>query len=193
MFWAGDSGKFLEISLGDSDSWFCDSTNKACLKSLLHLIFKIVIKRNFRYFMITGWGRTATGSPSDVLQVATIPVQNNFVCNILNGYITHVHDGAMLCAGGQGQAGGCHGDSGGPFVCLEGGSYILRGIVSWGQPHCRTDHVSVFTRVSSYMNWILPKIAGSFSSSFIFIYYLFIYLIFLCNTLLLKDPFWDYQ
>ena len=130
--------------------------------------------------MITGWGNTASGLPSDVLQVATIPVQDNFVCNIVNGYMHHINDGAMLCAGGQGQ-GSCQGDSGGPFVCLEGGSYILRGIVSWGQEQCRTDHFSVFTRVSSYMNWILPKIAGSFQmhSSFIFIYYLFIYSLFI--------------
>ncbi|KAJ7382092.1 hypothetical protein OS493_037061 [Desmophyllum pertusum] len=65
----------------------------------------------------------------------------------------------MVCAGGQGK-GGCQGDSGGPFVCQEGGKWILRGAVSWGHSRCRTDHYTVFARVSSYIDWINQKIGG---------------------------------
>jgi len=46
------------------------------------------------------------------------------------------------------------GDSGGPFVCNEGGRYVLRGAVSWGHSQCRTDHYTVFARVSSFIGWI---------------------------------------
>jgi secreted trypsin-like serine protease len=59
----------------------------------------------------------------------------------------------MICAGAQGK-GGCHGDSGGPLTCNENGRWIIRGVVSWGNSMCRTDHYSVFARVSSLVNWI---------------------------------------
>ena len=62
----------------------------------------------------------------------------------------------MICAGGQGK-GGCQGDSGGPFVCNEGGKWVLRGAVSWGHSMCRTDHYTVFARVSSFIGWIDQK------------------------------------
>ena len=52
------------------------------------------------------------------------------------------------------------GDSGGPFVCNEGGKYVLRGAVSWGHSQCRTDHFTVFARVSSFIGWINNKMAG---------------------------------
>ena len=67
----------------------------------------------------------------------------------------------MVCAGGQGK-GGCQGDSGGPFVCNEGGRWILRGAVSWGHSMCRTDHYTVFARVSSFVGWINQKMQGNF-------------------------------
>jgi secreted trypsin-like serine protease len=65
----------------------------------------------------------------------------------------------MICAGGQGK-GGCQGDSGGPFVCNEGGKYVLRGAVSWGHSQCRTDHYTVFARISSFIGWINQKMSG---------------------------------
>ena len=54
------------------------------------------------------------------------------------------------------------GDSGGPFVCNEGGSFVLRGAVSWGHSSCRTDHYTVFARVSSFIGWINNKMPGNF-------------------------------
>jgi len=52
------------------------------------------------------------------------------------------------------------GDSGGPFVCNEGGRWVLRGAVSWGHSQCRTDHYTVFARVSSFIGWINSKMSG---------------------------------
>ena len=52
------------------------------------------------------------------------------------------------------------GDSGGPFVCNEGGRFVLRGAVSWGHSRCRTDHYTVFARVSSFIDWIKAKMSG---------------------------------
>ena len=53
------------------------------------------------------------------------------------------------------------GDSGGPFVCEEGGRFVLRGAVSWGHQNCRTDHYTVFARISNYIDWINQKMSGS--------------------------------
>ena len=53
------------------------------------------------------------------------------------------------------------GDSGGPFVCNEGGKYVLTGVVSWGQGMCNTNHYTVFARVSSFIQWINTKMSGN--------------------------------
>ena len=51
------------------------------------------------------------------------------------------------------------GDSGGPFVCEEGGRWILRGAVSWGHPKCESKSTyTVYARISSYVEWINKKI-----------------------------------
>ena len=50
--------------------------------------------------------------------------------------------------------------SGGPLVCEEKGSWILRGVTSWGHEKCKTDHYSVYTRVSFYISWIENQIAS---------------------------------
>lgn len=54
------------------------------------------------------------------------------------------------------------GDSGGPFVCNEGGRWVLRGAVSWGHGKCRTDHYTVFARVSNFVDWIKQKQSSKF-------------------------------
>ena len=63
----------------------------------------------------------------------------------------------MLCAGVEGQIlSGCHGDSGGPYVCQNSnGSWVLQGAVSWGSPRCSAkERFTVFARVSKFRNWI---------------------------------------
>jgi len=107
---------------------------------------------------ITGWGRTKGGGQAAVtLQEALLPVADIHSCSGINGKLIAVDDKTMLCAGGEGKAGGCQGDSGGSFVCKEDGRYVLRGAVSWGHRNCRTDHYTVFARVSNYIGWINAK------------------------------------
>ncbi|XP_020608281.1 chymotrypsinogen A-like isoform X2 [Orbicella faveolata] len=110
---------------------------------------------------ITGWGRTVGGgSAADTLQQAMLPVAEHSACSRVNGRLVPVDESSMVCAGGQGK-GGCQGDSGGPFVCNEGGRFVLRGAVSWGHSNCRTDHYTVFARVSSFVGWINNKMSGN--------------------------------
>ena len=70
----------------------------------------------------------------------------------------------MVCAGKEGSnVSGCHGDSGGPYVCQDqdrSGRWFLQGIVSWGNSKCRAAVLyTVFARVAKYRNWIDDNIA----------------------------------
>lgn len=111
--------------------------------------------------VITGWGLTTpSGPPADILQQATLPVGSQSDCSRRNGAIVPIDERSMLCAGGQGTSGGCNGDSGGPLNCREGNSWVVRGVVSWGETGCPTDFYTVFARVSSYIDWINQNISG---------------------------------
>lgn len=88
----------------------------------------------------------------DILQEAELKIDHFKVCyNRMIG-VQRVDEESMLCAIGDGK-GGCQGDSGGPLSCLEGGHWILRGVVSWGH-QCSPDYHTVFARVSSFVEWI---------------------------------------
>lgn len=56
----------------------------------------------------------------------------------------------QICTRGFYNYGACQGDSGGPLIGPNGKQI---GIVSWGRP-CAIGYPDVFTKVSSYVNWI---------------------------------------
>lgn len=100
-------------------------------------------------FEIIGWGVSQIGGnqPSDTLQVATVQKVNNENCNTLDGLAEAVK-GNMLCALGP-TTDTCQGDSGGPLTVGQ----TVHGLVSWGIG-CLFGNPGVYTRVSSYTNWI---------------------------------------
>lgn len=72
----------------------------------------------------------------------------------------------QLCAGGENGIDSCKGDSGGPLMAIDGRTYLDRpywysvGIVSFGPTPCGSiGWPGVYTRVSSYINWILQNIS----------------------------------
>jgi secreted trypsin-like serine protease len=72
-----------------------------------------------------------------------------------------------ICAGfgGNSTVSGCHGDSGGPFVCRDKSSqnrWILQGAVSWGTTTCSAGHnqFTVFARVAEFANWIKQHVGN---------------------------------
>jgi len=108
---------------------------------------------------ITGWGKIHhPGRMHNILQQGRLPVVSNEVCNAL----TYKHLGirikdTMICGGDGGKTKlmGCHGDSGGPFVCNINGRWELHGDVSFGSAKCdSSESYTVFARTNYFKPWI---------------------------------------
>ncbi|XP_078357475.1 transmembrane protease serine 9-like [Oculina patagonica] len=107
---------------------------------------------------ITGWGKIKhPGSSHPILQQANMSPISQADCeakNIIPGIqITP----EMLCAGQPGSnLSGCHGDSGGPYVCQnDTGRWVLQGAVSWGSEKCDAKSLfTVFARVAKFRTWM---------------------------------------
>merc|ERR1711962_139704 len=108
---------------------------------------------------ITGWGDVRyRGGMYARLQQAVLPVVSNTKCNRKNRRNIGIRvSRGMICGGDGGisRRSGCHGDSGGPFVCKVAGVWELHGAVSHGSPRCKsTETYSVFARITHYLPWI---------------------------------------
>ncbi|XP_078509281.1 uncharacterized protein LOC144769149 [Lissotriton helveticus] len=111
--------------------------------------------------VVTGWGNIGEGVnlpyPQN-LQEVEVPVVDQQVCNSLYGN-SILYD--MVCAGNlEGGKDSCQGDSGGPMVCKFGSTWLLAGIVSWGEGCARPNYPGVYTRVSVYEDWIRQYVPG---------------------------------
>ena len=112
--------------------------------------------------MIAGWGKIRhPGRSVNILQQSPLPVVSQSTCTALNTANTRIPiTDKMVCAGfGPGNVrGGCHGDSGGPFVCNIGGRWELHGAVSHGSSRCAsTESYTVYARVNHFKKWILTN------------------------------------
>jgi len=108
---------------------------------------------------ITGWGKTHhPGSMTRMLQQGLLPVVSNKACYKKNNvFIPIPITSAMICGGDGGisRLSGCHGDSGGPYVCNISGRWELHGSVSHGSSVCSsTQTYTVFSRTNHFKKWI---------------------------------------
>ncbi|XP_065673701.1 chymotrypsin-like elastase family member 3B isoform X2 [Hydra vulgaris] len=108
---------------------------------------------------ITGWGKIAhPGQMTHLLQQGRMNTVDRRTCHNLNTRnIPFPITNAMVCAGdgGRSRMSGCHGDSGGPFVCNRGGRWEVHGAVSHGSSDCRSDKTyTVFANVHYFKSWI---------------------------------------
>ena len=93
-----------------------------------------------------------------ILQQGKMPVVSNRVCYAKNKHSIPVKiTDAMICSGhgGTTRISGCHGDSGGPFVCKIGGHWELHGAVSHGSSVCKASYsYTVYARINYFKSWI---------------------------------------
>ncbi|KAL0280492.1 UNVERIFIED_CONTAM: hypothetical protein PYX00_001763 [Menopon gallinae] len=110
--------------------------------------------------VIGGWGATENGTYSDVLKMAEIRVKPYEECLTMYRGIIPISQ-TQICAGGDGGKDSCSGDSGGPLKTRyinerDEVVYVQHGIVSFGPRKCGTNgRPGVYTRVSSYIDWIM--------------------------------------
>ncbi|KAI9559284.1 hypothetical protein GHT06_016073 [Daphnia sinensis] len=104
--------------------------------------------------VIAGWGTTSSGgSISQVLLKATVTVLANSVCSSQYGNFVGAD---QLCAADPGKD-TCQGDSGGPII-VDG---VQIGITSYGNGCALPDYAGVYTRVSTYVDWIATTRANN--------------------------------
>ncbi len=111
--------------------------------------------------LMLGWGTTDSSfqlRPS-VLQQALIPFVDSAQCQDRLGL--DFDPASMLCAGVLSSAPGkndgvdaCFGDSGGPLMLQTGSGWKLAGLASWGLACVSDRYWGVYTRASSFIDWI---------------------------------------
>ncbi|WP_026970971.1 S1 family peptidase [Aliagarivorans marinus] len=111
---------------------------------------------------IVGYGYTAGNAPSsvpDVLMQADIPLISRRECGrYWPGYeIT----GQMFCTFDRSKD-ACNGDSGGPVLYGQPGSYQLMGVVSWGAQSC-LNSPGVYADIGSVSGWVSEVLSGNVS------------------------------
>ncbi|MBV8848312.1 MAG: serine protease [Methylobacteriaceae bacterium] len=118
--------------------------------------------------VVAGWGDTTEGGQaSDTLQKVTLPLIKNDTCATAESVHNETITSTMLCAGRrEGGVGTCQGDSGGALIQDQnqsGGASrkVAIGVVSFGTGCARKDEYDVYTRVSSYIDWIAATVMRS--------------------------------
>ena len=119
---------------------------------------------------VAGWGTTSEGGfISNDLQEVDLPIVAHAAC--LPVYRGQLRSDANVCAGGS-RAGGmdsCQGDSGGPLFVVRDDLFVQAGIVSYGEGCARPNIPGVYTRLTTYVDWVASFVddavfAGSVSN-----------------------------
>ncbi|XP_026316070.1 phenoloxidase-activating enzyme-like [Hyposmocoma kahamanoa] len=132
--------------------------------------FDIISALPYEYFLyVAGWGAIKQNSPSGwgayqkyeydgIKRHVALPYKPIEFCRAaLGAFVNQQH----ICAGGQQGKDSCTGDSGGPLMFEDDGTYVAIGIVSFGSGKvpCGTEnYAAIYTNVFAHMNWIYKNI-----------------------------------
>lgn len=107
--------------------------------------------------IVTGWGSQFFGGPhAYTLMEVTVPIWNQRKCEEA---FVHRIPSSVVCAGAyEGGRDSCQGDSGSPLmVHLPNNRWAVVGLVSWGMRCGEPNYPGVYTRVGSYIEWIMEN------------------------------------
>jgi len=108
---------------------------------------------------VFGWGRLSyTGGNPDELQAVDLPVVENKKCQ--KKFVSTI-ESRMICAGGQEGKDACIGDSGSGLIVRLDNDIVLCGVVSFGRRCALPEVPGVYTRVSSFVEWIQKETKAS--------------------------------
>uniref|UniRef100_A0A8D1CAK6 Peptidase S1 domain-containing protein n=1 Tax=Sus scrofa TaxID=9823 RepID=A0A8D1CAK6_PIG len=97
------------------------------------------------------------------LQKLKVPIIDSGICSRL--YWQGTGEGAvtedMLCAGYlEGQRDACLGDSGGPLMCQVEGTWLLAGVISWGEGCAERNRPGVYISLAAHRSWVQRIVQG---------------------------------
>lgn len=107
--------------------------------------------------LVIGFGATEDGGgASGRLLETSVPLKSHDVCKKVYGSYLQT---SMICAGlDRGGRDTCQGDSGGPLLVGDDlGDFVQIGIVSWGAGCAVAGRYGVYTRITSYLDWIAAE------------------------------------
>ncbi|KAF7238778.1 Serine protease 27 [Varanus komodoensis] len=120
---------------------------------------------------VTGWGQILpeVNLVARTLQEVEVQIIDAELCNEMYRNETDSYampedytliDSDMICAGyPEGKKDACQGDSGGPLVCKLNDTWYQSGVVSFGYDCAKPNRPGIYTRVSSFVDWIQRTIA----------------------------------
>ncbi|KAF2898237.1 hypothetical protein ILUMI_07939, partial [Ignelater luminosus] len=115
---------------------------------------------------VAGWGATENSSYSDVKLKLKLRVVSRSYCNEKLSDIGGAGP-LQMCAGGEGKKDSCQGDSGGPLMRSFSENenakpkWYQEGVVSRGKGCGMVGFPGIYTRVASYMDWIIENLESS--------------------------------
>ncbi|XP_068619450.1 CLIP domain-containing serine protease HP8-like [Battus philenor] len=109
---------------------------------------------------VAGWGKTENTTMSQIKLKVRVPVVDRATCDRVYMKAGRTISDKQLCAGGEEGKDSCRGDSGGPLMgqLQTAQNWFVFGVVSYGPSPCGTSNwPGVYTRVGSYVDWILAN------------------------------------
>ena len=162
------SNDIIMIRLAESIPWkYSYNMQPACLPS------KSFLPKVGDTCFVSGWGadvfvpKNETGKDVDRMRkrknkhvsILAPPGALPFVVHWVDVAIQNISkckredDPTLICASKPGKD-ACQGDSGGPLICFEETKPVIAGVVSHGGDCAAKDNFGIYTRVTSYLDWI---------------------------------------